>query len=61
MAAAPTPVTARAAISAVGVSMKIGASEAVPKIAKPMSSAPRRPYRSPSAPAGSSRHAITRV
>ncbi len=38
-----------------------GATEASAKIANPTSNAPRRPYLSPMAPAGSSRHASTSV
>ena len=61
MNAAPTPATARATMIWTGLSRKTGAIDASEKIARPTSSAPRRPYRSPSAPAGSSRQASTKV
>src|SRR5882757_3393372 len=59
--AAPAPATALAMISCTGLSRKIGTSEARVKIAKPMRRAPRLPYRSPIAPAGSSMQASARV
>ena len=61
MNAAPTPATARATMICTGLSKIVGANEATAKIASPTSNAPRRPYRSPSAPAGNSRQASTRV
>ena len=59
--AAPIPATARATMIWTGLSRITGAIDATEKIANPTSRAPRRPYRSPIAPAGSSRHASTRV
>ncbi len=59
--AAPMPATARATMIWTGLSRNTGAIDANAKIAKPTSRAPRRPYRSPIAPAGSSRHASTSV
>ena len=61
MNAAPMPAIARAMMIWTGLSKMIGESEATVKMARPTSSAPRRPYRSPIAPAGRSRHASTRV
>jgi hypothetical protein len=61
MNAAPTPATARATMIGTGLSKNAGATDANEKIANPTSSAPRRPYRSPIAPAGKSRHASTKV
>ena len=61
MNAAPAPATARATMICTGLSNITGAMDASPKMARPMSSAPRRPYRSPMAPAGNSRHANTNV
>ena len=54
---APTPMTARNPISTCGSETHMAAAEAPPKIASPINSARRRPNRSPSAPAGSSRAA----
>ena len=59
--AAPTPATARATMICIGLSSSTGAIDASAKIARPASSAPRLPYRSPRAPAGSSRHASASV
>jgi hypothetical protein len=61
MNAAPAPATARAAMICTGLANITGATEAIVKMASPNSSAPRRPNRSPIAPAGSSRHASTSV
>ena len=61
MNAAPMPATARAMMIWTGLSRNTGAIDATAKIASPTSRAPRRPYRSPIAPAGSSRHASTSV
>ena len=61
MNAAPTPATARATMICIGLSKIVGANEAMAKIARPTSNAPRRPYRSPSAPAGNSKQASTSV
>ena len=59
MSAAPMPMTARQAMSAVASFMKAQAVLATMKITRPMSSAPLRPNRSPMAPAGSSSAANT--
>ena len=61
MNAAPTPITARAAISCVGSSAKLATSAAPPNTTRPNCSAPLRPKRSPRAPAGSSMPAKTRA
>ena len=61
MNAAPMPATARATMICTGLSNTVGANEASAKIASPTRSAPRRPYRSPSAPAGNSKQASTNV
>src|SRR5690242_16505912 len=57
--AAPTPITARSAISQPGSLTKTAASDATPKTARPIWRMPLRPKRSPSAPAGSRRPAKT--
>jgi hypothetical protein len=57
MAAAPTPIRARDAISAVELPDTAAATEPIVKIARPATSARRRPKRSPSVPAASSRPA----
>ena len=59
--AAPAPAAPRAMMRCRGSDQRAGATDATPKIARPTSMAPRRPYRSPSAPAGSSRQASTSV
>ncbi len=51
--AAPTPISVRMAISWVGSVAWLAVSAAPPKMSRPISSAPFRPNRSPSAPAGS--------
>ena len=61
MNAAPSPAAARAAMIWTGLSNTSGAIDATANTASPVSSAPRLPYRSPIAPAGSSRHASTSV
>ena len=59
MNAAPTPMTVRSAMSWPGSVAWLAANAATPKITSPISSAPFRPKRSPSAPAGSSNPANT--
>ena len=61
ISAAPMPMIARQAISAVACPMNALAREALAKMTRPVSSAPLRPKRSPMAPAGSSRAAKTRA
>ena len=61
IAAAPTPMSARSAISRPGSSVTMPNAAAVPKTASPTSSRPLRPKRSPSAPANRSRPAKTTV
>ena len=60
-AAAPTPITARSAISVLGSETSIASPAAVPKTTSPTMRMPLRPNRSPRAPAGSSSPAKTRV
>ena len=57
--AAPTPISARVAISWLALWAKVDSSEAKPTVARPSCSAPLRPKRSPSAPDGRSRQAKT--
>ncbi len=57
----PAPARPREMISIAGFGARIGAAEAMANTTSPNSSAPRRPNRSPSAPAGSNRQAITSV
>ena len=57
--AAPTPIAARTAMSWPGSSTRAPRAEAPPNSARPISSRRLRPYRSPSAPAGSSSPAKT--
>ena len=57
--AAPSPITARRTTSSVGPDAVIASAEPTPKTASPSINASRRPYRSPSAPAVSSREANT--
>jgi hypothetical protein len=59
--AAPTPMTARAEISCPVLEANAPAAENAPNSARPASSAPLRPNRSPRPPAASSRPANTRV
>ena len=59
MNAPPTPITARAAISIPGVVAVADSAEPAPKTRRPKVRARRRPKRSPSAPAVSSRPAKT--
>src|SRR5437764_9195218 len=60
-AAAPMPMTARAAMSWLGSWAYAEASDARPNSPRPASRTSRRPYRSPSTPAVNSRPAKTRV
>jgi hypothetical protein len=59
--AAPRPMSARAAMSWVGLVDTVDARDAMATTVRPNCSAPLRPNRSPSAPAGSSRPANTRA
>ena len=59
--AAPTPITPRRTISTSGSAVNAAAAEPSAKTASPMTSTGLRPYRSPSAPAGSSSPAKTRA
>lgn len=59
--AAPTPITARQAMTTVGSEARAATAAPEPKIARPASSVPLRPYRSPTAPANSSSPANTTV
>jgi hypothetical protein len=61
MSAAPTPMTARAPTSWPTPFENAATADATAKITRPIVSAPRRPKRSPSAPAVSSRPANTSV
>ena len=61
MRAAPTPVTARMAISPPAVSTRAEARQPRPKMTRPAANARRRPNRSPSPPQVSSRPANTTV
>ena len=61
ISAPPIPIRALVAISMLADSAKADASDAVPKIASPATSAPRRLKRSPSAPMVSRRPAKTSV
>ena len=60
ISAAPTPITARTATSAVGVSTSPPTADAVPNTASPDSSAPLRPKRSPRLPPASTSAANVR-
>ena len=57
--AAPTPISARVAISWLALWANVESNEAMPTVARPSCSAPLRPKRSPSAPDGSSRKTNT--
>ena len=57
--AAPRPISAREAISVAELSESVAASEPAPKTSRPVTSARRRPKRSPRLPAVSSRPANT--
>ena len=59
--AAPAPANARAAISHAGSARNKGKADAKANNANPATSTPRRPYRSPIAPAGRTKHAKTSV
>ena len=59
--AAPRPVSARSPMSGPAESTNAESSEPMPKMAVPAISAPRRPNRSPIAPAGSRSAASTRA
>jgi hypothetical protein len=61
MAAPPTPMSARNAISAVALVANAASPDPTPKITSPTSSAPRRPYLSPRFPATSNSDANVRV
>ena len=61
ISAPPTPMSALVAMSMLADSAKADASDALPKMARPATSAPRRLKRSPSAPIVSRRPAKTRV
>ncbi len=59
--AAPTPMTSRAATSPEVVPAAAPAAVAVPKMASPVTSAARRPYRSDRLPAASTKAAKVRL
>ena len=61
ISAPPMPISALVAMSMLADSAKADASDALPKMARPATSAPRRLKRSPSAPIVSRRPAKTRV